>query len=81
MDLGAIAQSGAILDQSGARNTQVSENSYFLRTGRLGKTAAYQTLERSITTIQPFKIQPPPPHATNGVTGSAAFIRQEPGST
>jgi len=45
----------------------------------LGKTAADQTLERSITT-QPLTIQPPPLLAINGVAGSGSIIPQEPSS-
>ena len=45
----------------------------------LRKTAADQTLERSITT-QPLTIQPPPLPAINGVAGSGAFLPQEPSS-
>ena len=41
----------------------------------LGKTAADQTLERSITT-QPLTIQPPPLPAMNGVAGSGSFVPQ-----
>ena len=50
-----------------------------IRSGPLVKTAADQTLERSITT-QPLAIQPPPLPVINDVPGSGSRIPQEPGS-
>jgi transposase InsO family protein len=53
------------------------ENGYCESFRPSGKSAADQTLERSITT-QPFTIQPPPLPAMNSEACSGPFIRQEP---